>query len=173
MLVLVVPNQRKTPHKVGRGIGVKKTVEGKTMVGLQTEAAGGHASVRVGPLSALVATLHHLVHPLGRKKLAAEASAEDERKRVPKRIPLSDGSGHNRRVFACGRTLVARKRNSWLPLPGTACPSAEVRACEVEAFGLVPHAPHRLDAQGDEQVKPKHVVSIGILRWFKGTAVLN
>jgi len=64
---------------------VKKTVEGKAMVGLQTEAAGGHASARVGPLSALVATLHHLVHPLEREKLAAEASAEDERKRVPKR----------------------------------------------------------------------------------------
>lgn len=64
---------------------MKKAVERKTMVGLQPEAAGSHASTRVGPLSALVAALHHLVRPLEREEPAAEASAEDERKSEPKR----------------------------------------------------------------------------------------
>jgi hypothetical protein len=62
---------------------VEKTVKGEAPVGIQAEAAGGHASQGVGPISTIGATLHNLLHPRTRKKIAAEASTETERVRRP------------------------------------------------------------------------------------------
>ena len=62
---------------------MEKTVKGEAPVGIQAEAAGGHASQGVGPISTIGAALHNLLHPRTRKKIAAEASAETERVRRP------------------------------------------------------------------------------------------
>ena len=60
---------------------MKKTVKGEAAIGLQPETIGGHASQGVGPSSAISAALHYLIHPLTRKKIAAETRAETERPR--------------------------------------------------------------------------------------------
>jgi len=62
---------------------MKKTIEGEPIVGLQPETVGGHSSTRVGPISAISAVLHYLIHPRARKKTAAETRAE--RSREPER----------------------------------------------------------------------------------------
>ena len=63
---------------------MEKTIRDDAMVGLQTETVGAHASTRSGLISTLAATLHFLVHPRTRRKVAAEASAEkSERTRRP------------------------------------------------------------------------------------------
>ena len=66
---------------------MKKTIEGEPIVGLQPETVGGHSSTRVGPISAISAVLHYLVHPRARKKTAAETRAETEQTRKPERGP--------------------------------------------------------------------------------------
>ena len=71
---------------------MKKTIEGESIVGLQPGAAGGHASTRLGPISAIAAALHYLVHPRTRKKSAVETHAETERPREPDRGPGTLGS---------------------------------------------------------------------------------
>jgi hypothetical protein len=60
---------------------MEKTVKGEAAVGIQAEAAGGHASQGIGPISAIGAALHNLVRPRTRKKISAEASAETEQVR--------------------------------------------------------------------------------------------
>jgi hypothetical protein len=72
-------------HANGRTAEVQKTVKDETVVGLQPEAVGGHASTRVGPISAIAAALHFLAHPRSRKIAAAEANAEPEQTRIPER----------------------------------------------------------------------------------------
>ena len=62
---------------------MEKMVKDEAVVGLQPGAAGGHASTRVGPISAMAAVLHSLVHPRTRKRLAAGAGAETEQSRKP------------------------------------------------------------------------------------------
>ena len=62
---------------------MEKTVRDEAPVGIQAEAAGGHASQGIGPISTIGAALHNLVRPRTRKKIAAEASAETERVRRP------------------------------------------------------------------------------------------
>ena len=62
---------------------MEKTVKGEAPVGIQAEAAGGHASQGVGPISTIGAALHNLLHPRTRKKIAAAASAETEWVRRP------------------------------------------------------------------------------------------
>jgi hypothetical protein len=64
---------------------VQKPVKDEAVVGLQPETLGGHASTRVGPISAIAAALHFLVHPRTRKNAMAEASAEPEQTRRPER----------------------------------------------------------------------------------------
>jgi hypothetical protein len=59
---------------------VEKTVKGEAPVGIQAEAAGGHASQGVGPISTIGAALHYLLHPRTRKKIAAETSTERVRR---------------------------------------------------------------------------------------------
>jgi hypothetical protein len=76
MLVWVVPDH-------GKEAEVEKTVKGEAAVGIQAEAAGGHASQGIGQISAIGAELHNLVRLRIRKKIAAEASAETERVRRP------------------------------------------------------------------------------------------
>jgi hypothetical protein len=71
---------------------MKKTIEGEPIVGLQPETVGGHSSTRVGPISAISAVLHYLIHPRARKKTAAETRAETERSREPDRGPGTLGS---------------------------------------------------------------------------------
>jgi hypothetical protein len=68
----------------GREIEVQKTVKDEPVVGLQPEMVGGHASTRLGLISAIAAALQVLVHPRTRES-AAEASAEPERPRRPER----------------------------------------------------------------------------------------
>jgi hypothetical protein len=67
----------------GKKAEVEKSIKGETAVGIQAEAAGGHASQGIGPISTIGAALHNLVRPRTRKKIAAEASAETERVRRP------------------------------------------------------------------------------------------
>jgi hypothetical protein len=74
-------------HENGRQATVEKTVKDEAVVGLQPETVGGHASTRVGPISAIAAALHYLVHPRTRKKTTADASAETERGRRPEHGP--------------------------------------------------------------------------------------
>ena len=62
---------------------MEKSIKGETAVGIQAEAAGGHASQGIGPISTIGAALHNLVRPRTRKKIAAEASAKTERVRRP------------------------------------------------------------------------------------------
>ena len=62
---------------------MEKTVKGETAVGIQAEAAGGHAPQGIGQLSAIGAALRNLVRLRTRKKIAAEASAETEWVRRP------------------------------------------------------------------------------------------
>jgi hypothetical protein len=72
------------PHKgCGKKAEVDKMLKGETAVGIQAEAAGGHASQGIGKISAIGAALHNLVRLRTRKKIAAEASAETERVRAP------------------------------------------------------------------------------------------
>ncbi len=79
-------------HENGRKAEVEKTVKDETVAGLQPETVGGHASTRVGPISAIAAALHYLVHPRTRKKSAVETHAETERSREPDRGPGTLGS---------------------------------------------------------------------------------
>jgi hypothetical protein len=60
---------------------VDKTLKGEAPVGIQAEAAGGHASQGIGPISTIGVALHNLVRPRTRKKISAEASDEPERAR--------------------------------------------------------------------------------------------
>ena len=53
---------------------MEKTVKGEAPVGIQVEAAGGHASQGIGPISTIGAALHNLVRLRTRKKISAEAS---------------------------------------------------------------------------------------------------
>jgi hypothetical protein len=69
----------------GRTAEVEKTVKDEAVVGLQPETVGTHASTRLGPISAIAAALHFLVHPRRRKSAAAEAGVEAERTRRPER----------------------------------------------------------------------------------------
>ena len=64
---------------------MKKTIEGESIVGLQPGAAGGHASTRLGPISAIAAAFHYLVHPRLHKKTATDALAEPGQRRRPER----------------------------------------------------------------------------------------
>ena len=64
---------------------MEKTVKDETVVGLQPETVGGHASTRVGPISTIAAALRYLVHP--RTRTTAKASAETEQTRNPERGP--------------------------------------------------------------------------------------
>jgi hypothetical protein len=72
---------------------VEKTVKGETAVGIQAEAAGGHAPQGIGQLSAIGAALRNLVRLRTHNKLAAEASAETEwvRRRGHGEIPMDAG----------------------------------------------------------------------------------
>ena len=60
---------------------VVKTLKGEAPVGIQAEAAGGHASQGIGPISTIGAALHNLIRPRTREKLAAKASADTARAR--------------------------------------------------------------------------------------------
>ncbi len=64
---------------------MKKTIGGELIVGSQSEMVGGHASTRVGPISAISAVFHYLIHPRTRKETAAETRAETERSREQER----------------------------------------------------------------------------------------
>jgi hypothetical protein len=74
---------------------VEKTVKGEAPVGIQAEAAGGHASQGIGPISTIGAALHNLVRLRTRKKISAEAIDEPEHVRKPghsvSRSPLEAG----------------------------------------------------------------------------------
>ena len=67
----------------------------ETVVGLQPETVGGHAPTRVGPLSAMAAALHDLVHPRTRKKTTTSAETEQARRPEPgpgaSRSPMETG----------------------------------------------------------------------------------
>jgi hypothetical protein len=80
------------PRADGRKAEVEKTIEGEGVVGSQLQAVGGHVSTRVGPISAIGAALHYLIHPRTRKKVAAEAHVETERTRKPGRGPTMSRS---------------------------------------------------------------------------------
>jgi hypothetical protein len=80
------------PRADGRKAEVEKTIKGEGVVGSQLQAVGGHASTRVGPISAIGTALHHLIHPRTRKKIAAEAHVETERTRGPGRGATMSGS---------------------------------------------------------------------------------
>jgi hypothetical protein len=67
----------------GKKAEVEKTVKSEAAVEIQAEAAGGHASQGIGPISAIGTALHNLVPPRTRKKISAEAGAETERVRRP------------------------------------------------------------------------------------------
>lgn len=64
---------------------MEKTVKDEAIVGLQPETVSGHASTRVGPISAMAAALRYLVHP--RTRTTAKANAETEQTRNPERGP--------------------------------------------------------------------------------------
>ena len=74
---------------------MEKTMKDEAVVGLQPETVGGHAPTRLGPISAIAAALHFLVHPRTRQSAAAEASAErprrPERDRGAYRSPFEAG----------------------------------------------------------------------------------
>jgi hypothetical protein len=80
------------PRADGRKAEVEKTIKGEGVVGSQFQAVGGHTSTRVGPISAIGAALHYLIHPQTRKKVAAEAHVETERTSEPRRGPTMSGS---------------------------------------------------------------------------------
>ncbi len=62
---------------------MEKTVKGEAPVGIQAEAAGGHASQGIGLISTIGAALHNLLRPRTRKKISVEAIDEPERVRRP------------------------------------------------------------------------------------------
>ncbi|HYQ83050.1 MAG TPA: hypothetical protein VEP28_03410, partial [Rubrobacter sp.] len=62
---------------------MEKTVKGEAPVGIQAEAAGGHASQGIGPISTIGAALHDLFRLRTRKKVSAEAIDEPEQARRP------------------------------------------------------------------------------------------
>jgi hypothetical protein len=74
---------------------VDKTVKGEAAVGIQAEAAGGHASQGIGPISAIGAALHNLIRLRTRKKISAGAIDEPEQVRRPghsvSRSPMDAG----------------------------------------------------------------------------------
>jgi hypothetical protein len=74
---------------------MEKTLKGEAPVGIQAEAAGGHASQGIGPISTIGAVLHNLVRLRTRKKISAEASDEPEQVRRPghsvSRAPMDAG----------------------------------------------------------------------------------
>jgi hypothetical protein len=80
------------PRADGRKADVEKTIKGEGIVGSQLQAVGGHASTRVGPISAIGAALHYQINPRTRKKSAAEAHVETERARQPRRGTTMPGS---------------------------------------------------------------------------------
>src|SRR5215213_1693136 len=82
---------RMGPEK-GKEAEVKKTVKSEAAIGLQPGTVGGHASPGIGPVSAIGAALHYLIHPRTRKKIAAEARADTERGRRPRQGPGVSGS---------------------------------------------------------------------------------
>jgi hypothetical protein len=91
---------------------MEKTIKGEAPVGIQAEAAGGHASQGVGPISTIGAALHNLLHPRTRKKIAAETSTETGRVRRPgqgtARSPMDAGITGGLSLFLDKPT--ARKR---------------------------------------------------------------
>jgi hypothetical protein len=74
---------------------VDKTVKGEAAVGIQAEAAGGHASQGIGPISAIGVALHNLIRLRTRKKISAGAIDEPEQVRRPghsvSRSPMDAG----------------------------------------------------------------------------------
>ena len=62
---------------------MEKTLKGEAPVGIQAEAAGGHASQGIGPISTIGVALRNLVRLRTRKKISAEASDEPEQVRRP------------------------------------------------------------------------------------------
>ncbi len=72
-------------HERERQAGVEKMVKDEPVVGLQPETVGAHAPVRSGPISAIAAALHYLVHPRMRERVATEASTETEQTSRPQR----------------------------------------------------------------------------------------
>jgi len=64
---------------------MQKTVENEAVVGLQPKTIRVQTPTRVGPISAIAAALHSLIHPRTRTRAAAEASAETDRSRRPER----------------------------------------------------------------------------------------
>jgi hypothetical protein len=74
---------------------VEKTVKGEAPVGIQVEAAGGHASQGIGPIPTIGTALHNLVRLRSRKKISAEAIDEPEQARRPghsvSRSPMDAG----------------------------------------------------------------------------------
>lgn len=64
---------------------MQKTVENEAVVGLQPEKIRVQTPTRVGPISAIAAALHSLIHPRTRTRAAAEASSETDRSRGPER----------------------------------------------------------------------------------------
>ena len=91
---------------------MEKTVKGEAPVGIQVEAAGGHASQGIGPISTIGAALHNLVRLRTRKKISAEAIDEPEQARRPghsvSRSPMDAGITGGLSLFLDKPT--ARKR---------------------------------------------------------------
>src|SRR5215212_4159773 len=67
---------------------VEKTIKGEGVVASQLQPVSGHAPTRVGPISAMGAVLHYLIHPRTRKEFASET----RRTRKPGRGPTMSGS---------------------------------------------------------------------------------
>jgi len=80
------------PLANGRKVEVEKAIKDEGVIGSQVQAVGGNTSRRVGPISAMGAALHYLIHPRTRKKVAAEAHVETERTRGPRRGTTMPGS---------------------------------------------------------------------------------
>src|SRR5919112_2091986 len=86
---------------------VEKTIKGEGLVGSQLQPVSGHAPTRVGPISAMGAVLHYLIHPRTRKEFAArntrrnradeKAGARSHHVRVP------HGRRNHRRPFVVSR----------------------------------------------------------------------
>jgi hypothetical protein len=81
MLVWVVSRRPEN----GRTAQVDETVKQEPVTALQPETAGAHAPTRSGPISAIVAAFHFLVHPRTRERVATGASAETGQASRPQR----------------------------------------------------------------------------------------
>ncbi len=74
---------------------MEKSIKGETAVGIQAEAAGGHASQEIGQIFAIGAASHNLVRPRTEDRfwLCATAAAFDTRFR---------GNDSNGEAMGCG-----------------------------------------------------------------------